>query len=209
MKTLFNTLLVTCFLVSASFTIPLANAEEEATPLGDAVATKEQVYAKGVIMKEFTLNGTSLKQDHARPTQDDFKNPAARKCKPFCVQPESVEGATTIKLEDFPKMASDINSGKILIVDMRTPEWFAKETLPGAISLPYTDLSGSETKAKAKVKKLENKPIISFCNGWWCGQSITGIKALHTLGYTGQIYWFRGGSQDWSDAGLPFVQPKP
>jgi len=196
-----------CILVGASLTIPLASAEEESIPIGDSVAAKEQAYAKGVTLKEFTLNGVKLKQDRSQPTQDDFKNPAARKCKPFCVQPENIDSATTIKMEDFSKMADDISAGKTLIVDMRTPEWFTKETLPGAINLPYTDLSGSETKAKAKVKKLEDKPIISFCNGWWCGQSVTGIKALHTLGYTGKIYWFRGGSQDWSDAGLPFVKP--
>ncbi|CAK0770750.1 hypothetical protein CCP3SC15_410018 [Gammaproteobacteria bacterium] len=207
MKKFVNTLLLACCMTGAFFVTPLVSAEEESTPLGEAVAAKEQAYAKGVKLGEFTLNGVKLKQDRSQEVRDDFKNPAARKCKPFCVQPESIDGATTIKVEDFPKMAEDISARKILIVDMRTPEWFTKETLPGAINLPYTDLSGSETKAKVKIKKLEDKPIISFCNGWWCGQSPTGIKALHNLGYTGKIYWFRGGSQDWSDAGLPFVKP--
>ena len=207
MKKIFNTILIAGFMASALLTTLMANAEEESTPLGDAVVTKEQAYAKGVKLEEFTLNGIKLKQNRTQEMPDDFKNPAARKCKPFCVQPESIEGATTMKMEDFPKMAADISAGKILIVDMRTSDWFTKGTLPGAINLPYTDLSGSETKAKVKLKKLENKPIVSFCNGWWCGQSPTGIKALHGLGYTGNIYWFRGGNQDWIDAGLPFIKP--
>lgn len=180
----------------------------EGTPLGAEVAAKEQAYAKKVTVPTFTLNGVEVKQDRARPVEADFKDPAARKCKPFCVQPEAIEGAATIKVEDFPKMAADINAGKIMIVDMRTPEWYAKGTLPGAINLPYSDLTGAETKAKAKMKKLEGKDAVAFCNGWWCGQSPTGIKALKSLGYAGKIYYFRGGNQDWTDAGLAFVKPQ-
>jgi rhodanese-related sulfurtransferase len=205
---IFKNIVFVFFLLSASLMATFSNAEETSVPLGDAVAAKEQAYAKGVTLEEFVLNGVTLRQDRSREVQDDFKNPAIRKCKPFCVQPETIENATTIKMEDFPVMASEINSGKILIVDMRTPEWFHKETIPGAVNLPYTDLSGSMTKAKVKIKKLENKPIIAFCNGWWCGQSPTGIKALVNLGYKEKIYWFRGGNQDWSDAGLAFVKPE-
>lgn len=182
-------------------------ADSEGQPLGQEVATKERAYAKSVTLPAFTLNGVELKQDRSKPVADAFKDPAARKCKPFCVQPESVDGATTIKVEDFPKLAADINAGKILIVDMRTPDWHTKETLPGAVNVPYSDLTGPEAKAKARMNKLQGKDIIAFCNGWWCGQSPTGIKALQGLGYPGKIYYFRGGNQDWADAGLPSIVP--
>ncbi|MBF0153721.1 MAG: rhodanese-like domain-containing protein [Magnetococcales bacterium] len=179
-------------------------AAEDGKPLGAEVASKEQAHAKGVTIAPFKLNGVELKQDRSKGVPDDFKDPASRKCKPFCVQPETIPGATTIKVEDFAKMADDINAGKIVIVDMRTPDWFAKGTLPGAINIPYSDLTGPETKAKVKLKKVEGKDVIPFCNGWWCGQSPTGIKAMETLGYKGKVYWFRGGNQDWVDAGLSF-----
>ena len=52
------------------------------------------------------------------------------------------------------------------------------------------------------MKKLKGKPVIAYCNGWWCGQSSAGLKALSKLGYTGKLYSFRGGMQDWIDAGL-------
>ncbi|MBF0134957.1 MAG: rhodanese-like domain-containing protein [Magnetococcus sp. DMHC-1] len=176
-------------------------------PLGAEVAAKEQAYAKGVTIPPFKLGGIEIKQDRSKGVPDDFKDPASRKCKPFCAQPETIEGATTVKVEDFAKMADDINAGKIVIVDMRTPDWYAKGTLHGAINIPYSDLTGAETKAKAKLKKVEGKDVIAFCNGWWCGQSPTGIKAMETLGYKGKIYWFRGGNQDWVDAGLEFHKP--
>ncbi|MBF0146439.1 MAG: rhodanese-like domain-containing protein [Magnetococcales bacterium] len=190
----------------SSSVLAAEGAATDGVPLGKEVADKEQSYAKGVTLAPFTLNGHEMKQDRATPVPDDFKDPSVRKCKPFCVQPEEVAGATLFKMEDFVKMAADINSGKILIVDMRTPDWFEKGTIPGSVNLPYSDLTSSATKAKAKVKKLEDKDIIVFCNGWWCGQSPQGIKALQEIQYPGKIYWFRGGNQDWVDAGLPLVK---
>jgi rhodanese-related sulfurtransferase len=175
------------------------------TALGAGVATAQQAYAKSVTISPFTLNGVSVTQNRGSVPKD-FKNPASRLCKPFCVQPESIAGVTTVKVGDFAKLAEEINSGKTVIVDMRTSKWFKKGTLPGSISLPYSALTGKKTKAKSKMKKLKNKGVIGFCNGWWCGQSPTGLKALVKLGYKGKLYYFRGGVQDWVDAGLSLSQ---
>ena len=201
---------LTALLTFLGFPMIAWAAEETANeemPLGQAVADTQRAYAKSVTLPVFKLNGVELKQNRALPIHDAFKDPGSRKCKPFCVQPNSLEGATTITLEDFPKLAPEINTGKILLVDMRTTDWYAKETLPGAINIPYSDLTGADAKAKARMNKLQGKDIIAFCNGWWCGQSPTGIKALQSLGFTGKIYYFRGGNQDWADAGLPSVVP--
>lgn len=184
---------------------PTVQAEEGT--LGDAVAAAQTKHAKEVTIPTFTLNGTEIKQDRTRPKLEAFKNPAARKCPPFCVEPDTLPGATTIQVEDFQKMAADINAKKILIVDMRTPDWYQKGTIPGALSLPFSDLTGPEAKVKSKLSKLEGKDIIAFCNGWWCGQSPTGIKSLIALSYPGKIYYFRDGNQGWEDSGLPLVTP--
>ena len=199
-------ILMACFLIGATAS-HASDAGKSGEPIGAAAAAQSQ-YALSVKLPEFTLNGTKLKQDRSQPKPEAFQDPAMRKCPPFCVEPEILPGAETIRVEDFPKLAADIQAGKIIIVDMRTPDWYQKGTLPGAINLPYTDLTGQQTKAKARMKKLAEKAIIAFCNGWWCGQSPTGIKALIDLGYTGKIYYFRDGNQGWADAGLPFVTPK-
>ncbi|ABK44411.1 Rhodanese domain protein [Magnetococcus marinus MC-1] len=187
-----------------------AQAEEAGgggKPLGAAVASAQQDYAKGVSIAPFTLNGVQVSQNRNGEIPDAFKDPAALLCKPFCVQPEKIDGSDTFMVEDFTKHADAINSGSMLIVDMRTDSWFAKGTLPGSVNLPYSDLTGAKTKAKAKMRKLGGKDIVAFCNGWWCGQSPTGIKALTGLNYPGKIYYFRGGVQDWVDAGLPLSTP--
>lgn len=202
-------LFIILVMLLASWVAPV-HASESArggVPIGATVAAEQSKYALSVKLPEFTLRGVTLKQDRNRPKEETFKDPGTRKCPPFCVEPETVPGATTIRIEDFPKLAADIQADKIRIVDMRTPDWFQKGTLPGAINLPYSDLTGPKTKAMARIKKLEGRDIIAFCNGWWCGQSPTGIKALLDMGYTGKIYYFRDGNQGWADAGLPFSKP--
>ena len=63
------------------------------------------------------------------------------------------------------------------------------------------------SRAKARLNHLGGKTVIAFCNGWWCGQSSAGLEAIVGLGYQGTLYSFRGGAQDWVDAGLPLVTP--
>ncbi len=45
-----------------------------------------------------------------------------------------------------PKLADDLkkelDAGKILIIDVRAPEQFQKETIPGAINIPLEELEG-------------------------------------------------------------------
>ena len=50
------------------------------------------------------------------------------------------------------------------------------------------------------------KTLVLFCNGMWCGQSPTNIKALLKFGYPAEkIKWYRGGMQDWEALGLTTV----
>ncbi|MBF0462795.1 MAG: rhodanese-like domain-containing protein [Magnetococcales bacterium] len=203
-KTLKVFFLLAAILLLASGLTP-ARAEE--TTIGALAADAQAKHALGVVIPEFTLNGVVLKQDRSRPKPDSFQDAGNRRCPPFCVQAETVPGATTIQVEDFQKMAADINAKKILLVDLRTPEWFQSGTLPQAINLPFSDLAGPEATVKARLEKLAGKDIIAFCNGWWCGQSPAGITALLALGYPGKIYYFRDGNQGWVDAGLPLVKP--
>lgn len=69
----------------------------------------------------------------------------ARKCPPFCIHPMlAAPGVQTIgEVELFDFMEDDLRNGTGLLIDGRTPEWFEKGTIPGAISLPFTRLTQS------------------------------------------------------------------
>jgi rhodanese-related sulfurtransferase len=163
--------------------------------------------------------------------QENTVNPAfaktSRKCPPFCIQPGTlapgVETIGELEVLDYLKRAGDDKS--ILIVDSRTPDWVARGTIPGAVNIPWTSLSLSQsdpiTVADILQEQLgakqqddfwdfsEAKTLVLFCNGMWCGQSPNNIKTLLKLGYPAhKLKWYRGGMQGWEILGLTTVKPE-
>jgi rhodanese-related sulfurtransferase len=153
----------------------------------------------------------------------------SRACPPFCIQPIKVApGVTTIgerEMLDFLQRKSKGDSS-IEVIDSRTPDWVAKGTIPGSINLPWTMLhSQSNSYRPLEVEGIltsqfgaeidagiwdfsKAKTLVLFCNGPWCAQSPTNIKALVNLGYPAhKLYWYRGGMQAWQSMGLTTVKP--
>ena len=131
----------------------------------------------------------------------------SRKCPPFCVQPQSVApGVKTVgELEVVKYMAK---GG--LIIDARTIEWHVKGTIPGSKSMPYTQiisrLGELGCKKGAKWDCSNAKTVLLFCNGLWCGQSPTAIRAMLREGYpASKMLYFRNGMQGWQSLGLTVV----
>lgn len=152
---------------------------------------------------EFTISrdqtpGAKLEGDWALTGPD---------CPPFCIQPMTpAEGVTTIgELELIEAM----QAGDTVLVDGRTPDWFAGGTIPGAINIPYTETVerlgelGCEPDFDAAFDCAGARKVIMFCNGMWCGQSPTAIRAMIGAGYPAErISYYRGGMLDWRMLGL-------
>ena len=131
----------------------------------------------------------------------------SRKCPPFCVQAQNVApGVKTVgELEVVKYMAK---GG--LIIDARTIEWHVKGTIPGSKSMPYTQivsrLDELGCKKGAKWDCSNAKTVLLFCNGLWCGQSPTAIRAMLREGYpASKMLYFRNGMQGWQSLGLTVV----
>ncbi|MCR8723124.1 rhodanese-like domain-containing protein [Frigidibacter sp. ROC022] len=155
-----------------------------------------------------TANGTveiSRIQDTGNRIGGDWAL-TSRPCPNFCIQPHSpAEGVTTIGELELIAMLQDPEA---VVVDSRTPDWFAGGTIPGAINIPYTyvvdelarlgcepDFDGWDCSAA--------KPVALFCNGPWCGQSPTAIRNMIEAGYPAeQIHYYRDGMQVWRLLGL-------
>ena len=139
-------------------------------------------------------------------------NPAfaktSRKCPPFCIQPMQVApGVTTVgelELLDF------LSKGGF-VIDNRTVEWHVKGTIPGAVNIPHTQIASRLNELGcskgAKWDCSTAKKVLLFCNGMWCGQSPTGIRAMLREGYPAEkILYYRDGMQGWSTLGLTTVE---
>jgi len=150
----------------------------------------------------------------------------ARKCPPYCIQPmqlsAGVETLGELEVLDYLKRIHQ-GEGKLMVVDSRTPDWYAKGSIPGATSIPYAqNMAGQATDLPGVKKTLietygvnESDGIYDFsaahtlaifCNGPWCGQTPNYIRTLLDLGYPAtRLKWYRGGMQDWCALGLSVI----
>lgn len=164
-------------------------------------------------------------QDNAAVIDGEFAK-TSRPCPPFCAQPMVVAPsvATVGEVEVIDFMNTKLKDGSGLLVDARTPDWYAKGTIPGSTNIPYTDVSQSmgadeitlgDAMEKLGVKKAGKgwdfssaKEAVVWCNGPWCGQSPTAIKGLIALGYPAEkLKYYRGGMQVWKIFGLTVSAP--
>lgn len=150
----------------------------------------------------------------------------ARKCPPYCIQPmqlaEGVETLGELEVLDYLKRIRQ-GEGKLMVVDSRTPDWYAKGTIPGAVNIPYAqNMAGEATELPGLKKTLHALfgvkeaggtydfsaayTLAIFCNGPWCGQTPNYIRTLLALGYpASRLKWYRGGMQDWCSLGLTVI----
>ena len=172
---------------------------------------------KDVVIQRNQKNDNIIHPDYAFTSRD---------CPPFCIRPmqlaEGVETIAELEVLDYLKKMSE-GDHSILVIDSRTPSWVKKGTIPGAINIPWTQLSLSAggnsltivdiLTEKFGVKNEDDlydfsdaKTLVMFCNGMWCGQSPKNIMTLLKLGYPAEkIKWYRGGMQNWHILGLTII----
>lgn len=187
--------------LAALLAAPLAAHAQDAPRVGitadTASVTVETPDGPVEIMRDQT-EGATLEGDWALVGRD---------CPPFCIQPHiPAEGVTSIgELE----LLDALKTGSAMVVDSRTPDWFATGTIPGSISIPYTQAVeqlaklGCEPDFDGKFDCANANRVILFCNGLWCGQSPTAIRAMIAAGFPAdRISYYRGGMQVWRLLGL-------
>lgn len=131
-------------------------------------------------------------------------------------EPHEIETIGERELVAYMQAAqSDEN---VLIVDTRTEGWHYRLTIPGSVNVPFTVMQETETAEDAlddfgAVKNADGsydysqaKTLAMFCNGYWCGQTPTLIRALLDKEYPAEkMKYYRGGMQAWTSLGLTTV----
>ena len=94
-----------------------------------------------------------------------------------------------------PNVASDrLKSGKAVLVDIREPDEYAREHIPGSISLPVSTLENAELTLKA------GQNAIFHCKSGMRTDSNCAILAQHV---EGEAFMLEGGLDAWRAQGLP------
>ncbi len=94
-----------------------------------------------------------------------------------------------------PKVAADrLQSGDAVLVDIREPDEYAREHIPGSISLPVSALDGADLTLEA------GKNAIFHCKSGMRTDSNCAILAQHV---DGEAFMLDGGLDAWRALGLP------
>jgi len=150
----------------------------------------------------------------------------SRPCPPYCIQPMQLAGGveTIGELDVLDYLQRQSSGEAVLIIDSRESHWLSKGMIPGSINIPWQKLHPPTTTPETVAEVLQftfgvikygnlwdyshAKTLVFYCNGAWCGQSPTNIRALLAIGYPAEkIKWYRGGMQAWHAFGLTTVQP--
>ncbi len=189
-------------LLFVTLTLPLVAAAEQEVRITEELLEVEVPTVDGPVV-------IGRDQD-TFATIDPNYSMTSRPCPPFCIQPMAPAARITtvgeLELIDF------LRDGRGLLIDGRTENYYFEETIPGAINMPYTEMAVRLDELGC-VRTDERwdctgaKEVLLFCNGAWCGQSPTAIRAMVREGYPPErIRYYRGGMQAWKSLGLTTVE---
>lgn len=114
--------------------------------------------------------------------------------------PETIDGATRVNAEELIELANGRDD--LVIIDSRISGDRKQGYLEGSVSLPDGD-----TNCDAIAKRVPSRatPVLFYCNGVRCNRSGRAVAAAVACGYR-NIYWFRGGFEEWVSKGYPYLR---
>lgn len=85
-----------------------------------------------------------------------------------------------------------------VVVDAREPDEYAEGHIPGALSMPYDEVTGDP----ARIESLETggKPIIVYCGGGACELSLSLAYDMIYAGHK-KVLVYMGGFSEWAEVG--------
>jgi len=109
----------------------------------------------------------------------------------------NARGLVNVEPQDAVRL---INSDAV-VIDLRSPEAFARGHIVNAKNMPYEDLPANTDK----IAKYAKKAIVAVCDA-----GVTSSKVVDSLRKTGleNVYGLKGGINAWTQANLPLVTGK-
>jgi len=100
-----------------------------------------------------------------------------------------------------PQAAVNLINADAVVIDLRSPEAFARGHIVNAKNFPYADLDANQEK----IARFKSKPILTVCDA-----GINSTRAMETLRKAGieSVYGLKGGIAAWTQANLPLVTAK-
>jgi rhodanese-related sulfurtransferase len=117
--------------------------------------------------------------------------------------PEDIPGSTRVTAEELITLAGRLPG--LVLIDARLASDRRHGYLEGSVNLPDEETSCPRL---ADLVPATDAPVLFYCNGPACLRSAKAVRVALGCGYT-QVYWFRGGLQEWRDKRYPFLTEGP
>ena len=114
--------------------------------------------------------------------------------------PAAMQGVTTVDAEGVIELAQRLPG--LVVIDARVPIDRRQGYIQGSVSLPDTQAA---CVTLDDLLADHDTPVLFYCNGVKCGRSVITAEIARGCGYR-QLYWFRGGFEEWKQKGYPFLQ---
>lgn len=100
-----------------------------------------------------------------------------------------------------PQAAVKLINADATVLDLRSPDAFARGHIVNAKNIPFDELSANEDK----INKLKTRPILAVCDA-----GMSSSRAVDNLRKSGieNVYGLKGGIAAWTEANLPLVTAK-
>jgi len=89
-------------------------------------------------------------------------------------------------------LKSRMDAGDVYLIDVRPREEFEFSHIPGAISVPVTEL------AVHLSSMAGNRPIVAYCRGRYCMYAVEAVQSLRELGFP--AIRMEAGVREWKQA---------
>ncbi|MFZ3008147.1 MAG: metalloregulator ArsR/SmtB family transcription factor [Phenylobacterium sp.] len=95
----------------------------------------------------------------------------------------------------FATLEQMVTDGLATILDVRPPDEFADGHIPGALSIPLTELKSRLDEVPSGLE------VVAYCRGPWCVLAFEAVALLRERGMPAKR--LEGGLPEWRRAGLP------
>jgi len=119
---------------------------------------------------------------------------------PKIVSPDAIEGSIRVDAEGLIELVDTVPN--VIIIDSRIATDRAQGHIEGSVSLP-DELT--TCKSLDEILHTKEQPVLFYCNGPKCGRSAVAVRIALECGYS-NIYWFRGGFEEWKQKKYPYIK---
>jgi rhodanese-related sulfurtransferase len=102
------------------------------------------------------------------------------------------------------ELREELEAGGVILIDVRSEGEFNEGHIPGAMNIPYENITEYFQRLTDNVPLTS--AVVCYCRSVTCDLSDRLAQELRLMGYD-NVRLFRGGWEEWQEAGYPVENP--